>query len=163
MRDFAEQLLDDGDVLAQVAEFVASLEPACRPTCSGRSSSRSPCPACRTSIRAATSSTCRWSTPTTGARSTSPTGGPGWPGSTPAAPPGLSDEKLLVVSRALRLRRDHPEWFGADVVVRRVATSTRAPSRSRRADVVVTVVSRLTGRSPGWDGETLARSPLAVA
>jgi (1->4)-alpha-D-glucan 1-alpha-D-glucosylmutase len=34
-----------------------------------------------------------------------------------AEPAGLDAEKLLVTSRALRLRRDHPEWFGGYATV----------------------------------------------
>ena len=47
-----------------------------------------------------------------------------WPRSTPArtqaaAGPAASDaEKLLVTSRALRLRRDHPDWFAGELHAR---------------------------------------------
>ena len=77
----------------------------------------------------ASSAASRWSTRTTAARSTSPPR-PCWPcwttrsrrpGAGAAAAAGdeaatlLDWQKLLVTSRALRLRREHPDWFaGAD-------------------------------------------------
>jgi (1->4)-alpha-D-glucan 1-alpha-D-glucosylmutase len=76
-----------------------------------------------------------------------------------SAPADLSDEKLLVVSRALRLRRDHPEWFGAASSYAVLATSTPRAVAFARAGSVVTVVSRLTARSPGWEGETVELPP----
>ena len=85
------------------------------PTRSGRSSCSSRCPACRTSTRAPSCGRTRWSTPTTGARSTSPSGPTllarldgGWRArrSTPAA------RRNCWSSRAtLRLRRDRPDLF----------------------------------------------------
>ena len=75
------------------------------------------------------------------------------------APADLSDEKLLVVSRALRVRRDHPEWFGAASSYAAIPTSTPRAVAFARAASVVTVVSRLTARAPGWDDETLDLPP----
>ncbi len=59
----------------------------------------------------------------------------------------LDSDKLRVVSTALRLRRDHPEWFGADATYTPVdaAEGTLAFCRS---DEVVTVVP-LRGGYPG--------------
>ena len=66
-----------------------------------------------------------------------------------AAPADLDDEKLLVVSRALRLRRDRPGVFGAGSGYRPVAASTdRVVTFERHgsdpADTVVTVAARLS-------------------
>ena len=64
-----------------------------------------------------------------------PTAARGWPGSTPASRPAdLADEKLLVASRALRLRRDRPEcsWARADVRRRAHLDRARARLRARR-------------------------------
>jgi (1->4)-alpha-D-glucan 1-alpha-D-glucosylmutase len=47
------------------------------------------------------------------------------------SPRDLDDEKLLVTSRALRLRRDHPEWFIGDH-----ATYAAVPTSSEHAVVV---------------------------
>ncbi len=62
-------------------------------------------------------------------------------------PADLSDEKLLVTSRALRLRREHPDWFGAGSLYQPIAASSpcalavgRGP---RRGVEVVAVVTRL--------------------
>jgi (1->4)-alpha-D-glucan 1-alpha-D-glucosylmutase len=70
-------------------------------------------------------------------------------------PSDLSDEKLLVVSRALRVRRDHPEWFGAASAYSPVPTTTARAVAFARAGSAVTVVSRLMARGPAWDDETL--------
>ncbi len=75
-------------------------------------------------------------------------------------PRDLSDEKLLVTSRALRLRRQHPGWFhGPGTVVTRVpCTSAHALALGRgEAGTVraVAVVTRLAGSMEGWAGHTL--------
>jgi (1->4)-alpha-D-glucan 1-alpha-D-glucosylmutase len=81
-----------------------------------------------------------------------------------AEPPRtLADEKLLVTSRALRLRREHPEAFvGETAGYLPVPTSTgNAVAFARTTDgvpVTVTVVTRLAmalGRLGGWGGHTL--------
>jgi (1->4)-alpha-D-glucan 1-alpha-D-glucosylmutase len=62
-------------------------------------------------------------------------------------------EKLLVTSRALRLRREHPEWFLEQATYTPVETSTEHAVAFARSDEVVTVVSRLTvalEHSGGW-------------
>ena len=94
-----------------------------------------------------------------------------WRRWTPArAPADLDDEKLLVVSRALRLRRDHPEWFvGERRLLRRPTTNGNAvafargpaetPGRRRGGDPApgVAGTSRRLGRAhPGP-----ARGPVA--
>jgi (1->4)-alpha-D-glucan 1-alpha-D-glucosylmutase len=74
------------------------------------------------------------------------------------APADLDDEKLLVTSRTLRLRRDHPEWFtGPDATVRSVRTGNPhayAVARGDRSgDHVVAVVTRLGASAhPAGDG-----------
>jgi len=77
-----------------------------------------------------------------------------------APPLDLGDEKLLVTSRALRLRRDHPEWFlGDDTTWARVATTTEHALAVGRGDSrgvrVVAVVTRLAGSLTSWDGATV--------
>jgi (1->4)-alpha-D-glucan 1-alpha-D-glucosylmutase len=81
----------------------------------------------------------------------------------------LDDEKLLVTSRALRLRRDHPEWFtGPEATYAAVpATSAHALAvgRGDSAGVhVVAVVTRLSERlaaSGGWGDAAVAVPPGA--
>ncbi len=76
----------------------------------------------------------------------------------------LGDEKLLVTSRALRLRREHPEWFtGPDAVYVPVATTTGnaiAFGRGAGGDVrVVAVATRLAvslDAYGGWREHTVA-------
>ena len=70
----------------------------------------------------------------------------------------LDDEKLLVTSRALRLRRDHPEWFtGEHATYAAVPTSSAHALALGRGDAggtqVVAVVTRLGERlraDGGW-------------
>jgi len=80
------------------------------------------------------------------------------------APGDLSDEKLLVTSRVLRLRREHPEWFlGAGSTCARVATSDEHALAVARGDAagvhVVAVVTRLAGSLVGWDDATVDLPP----
>jgi (1->4)-alpha-D-glucan 1-alpha-D-glucosylmutase len=75
-----------------------------------------------------------------------------------ASPRDLDDEKLLVTSRTLRLRRDHPEWFtGAHATYAAVPTSSDHALAVGRGDTtgtrVVAVVTRLGERlraEGGW-------------
>ncbi|MEO9153348.1 MAG: malto-oligosyltrehalose synthase, partial [Lapillicoccus sp.] len=74
-----------------------------------------------------------------------------------AAPVDLSDEKLLVTSRALRLRRDHPGWFVDESATwgSVASTSPHAVAVGRgdeRGHRVVAVATRLVGSFAGWDG-----------
>jgi (1->4)-alpha-D-glucan 1-alpha-D-glucosylmutase len=76
----------------------------------------------------------------------------------------VDDEKLLVTSRALRLRRDHPEWFvGPTATVRPVRTDTEHAFAVARGDSsgdqVVGVVTRLAATLDGWGDEALAVPP----
>ncbi|MFZ5872667.1 MAG: malto-oligosyltrehalose synthase [Actinomycetota bacterium] len=82
-------------------------------------------------------------------------------------PTGLDDEKLLVTSRALRLRREHPEWFiGPQTTYAPVPTSTGTAVAFSRGDTssgpsVVTVVTRLPvglSRLGGWQSHTVVLS-----
>ena len=77
-------------------------------------------------------------------------------------PRDLDDEKLLVVSRALRLRREHPDWFvGEDCTYVPVATTTGNAVAVGRGDDsgvhVVAVITRLSvslQRYGGWRDHT---------
>jgi (1->4)-alpha-D-glucan 1-alpha-D-glucosylmutase len=74
-------------------------------------------------------------------------------------PAGLDDEKLLVVSRALRLRREHPGWFGADGGYEPVPTSSEHAVAFERGGRAITVVTRLAAtldRSGGWGDATVS-------
>ena len=70
----------------------------------------------------------------------------------------LDDEKLLVTSRAVRLRRDHPEWFtGEHATYAAVPTSSEHALAVGRGDAdgvrVVAVATRLSERlrsEGGW-------------
>ena len=87
------------------------------------------------------------------------------------APRDLDDEKLLVTSRALRLRRAHPEWFGASAAYQPLEVSTDRAVAFCRAGSVVTVASRLGLRDAGastlslpdgtWQDEFTGRSHAA--
>jgi (1->4)-alpha-D-glucan 1-alpha-D-glucosylmutase len=77
-------------------------------------------------------------------------------------PDSLSDAKALVVSRALRLRREHPDWFGADAPQTPLFPSGPAADHAvayLRGDQVAVVAPRLPvglERSGGWRGTALA-------
>ena len=73
----------------------------------------------------------------------------------------LDDEKLLVTSRALRLRRDHPEWFvGERATVSRIRTGSDHAFAVARGDdtgdQAVAVVTRLAGSLESWGDAALA-------
>jgi (1->4)-alpha-D-glucan 1-alpha-D-glucosylmutase len=82
----------------------------------------------------------------------------------PRRPPLLDDSgaaKLLVVARALRVRRDNPEWFGAHATYRPLWASGSAAENVvafARSESVVTVAPRLVlglRRGGGWRDTTL--------
>ncbi len=110
---FATAVLADDAVLESVRRFAAQADrvrpggharPEARPADDARRTGRLP--------GQRSWSTCPWWTRTTGGRWTTSTGSSGWRGWTHGAKPDdLSDEKLLVTSRALRLRRQYPEAF----------------------------------------------------
>jgi (1->4)-alpha-D-glucan 1-alpha-D-glucosylmutase len=79
-----------------------------------------------------------------------------------AAATDLDTEKLLVTSRALRLRRDHPDWFTggyAPVAADGPAAGHVAAFRRGRAIVVATrLPAGLAGRG-GWAGTALPVPP----
>jgi (1->4)-alpha-D-glucan 1-alpha-D-glucosylmutase len=76
------------------------------------------------------------------------------------APRDLDDEKLLVTSRALRLRRDHPEWFtGPAATYAAVPTASEHALAVARGDAhgpgAIAVVTRLAeglAGQGGWSG-----------
>jgi len=82
-------------------------------------------------------------------------------------PMDLDDEKLLVTSRALRLRRDHPDWFvGSRARYTAVATSTGNAVAFARGTVegprAITIATRLPvalARHGGWGEHTVALPP----
>ncbi len=79
-------------------------------------------------------------------------------------PADLSDEKLLVTSRILRLRRAHPEWFtGEEATYAAVPASSEHALAFSRGDAsgpaVVAVATRLSvalERAGGWGSHTVA-------
>ncbi len=78
-------------------------------------------------------------------------------------PRDLDDEKLLVTSRTLRLRRDHPEWFtGQDATYAAVPTSSENAVAAGRGNAdgiqVVAIATRLSERlaaTGGWGPASL--------
>ncbi|MCC6832974.1 MAG: malto-oligosyltrehalose synthase [Thermoleophilia bacterium] len=75
-------------------------------------------------------------------------------------PLDLDDEKLLVTSRALRLRRDHPEWFtGPRAGHAPLATTSAHAVGYVRAGTVAAVGTRLPlalAREGGWGSAAIA-------
>ena len=80
---------------------------------------------------------------------------------------GLSaeDEKQLVVSRTLRLRREHPDWFGAQASQTPLFPTGPAAEHAvafLRGDRVAAVATRLPvglARSGGWHGTSVTLPP----
>src|SRR6516165_10776319 len=74
-------------------------------------------------------------------------------------PPDLDTEKLLVTSRALRLRREHPDWFtGGYAPVRATGPAAGHVIAFQRGGHAVTVATRLPvglRRRGGWAGTVL--------
>jgi (1->4)-alpha-D-glucan 1-alpha-D-glucosylmutase len=160
VRDFAERLLDDDDVLASVAEFVASLEPTMRANVLGQKLVALTMPGvpdvyqgCDLVDLSLVDPDNRREVDFADRRARLDRL------DASRTPTDLSDEKLLVVSRALRVRRDHPECFGAGSTYSPLSTSTARAVAFARSASVVTVVSRLTARTPAWDTETLDLPP----
>ena len=80
------------------------------------------------------------------------------------APRDVHSEKLLVTSRALRLRRDHPEWFGPDGAYEPLATTSQHAFAFVRGGSVATLATRLPlglERAGGW-GESFVVLPLGT-
>jgi (1->4)-alpha-D-glucan 1-alpha-D-glucosylmutase len=78
------------------------------------------------------------------------------------APQGLDMEKLLVVSRALRLRRDHPDRTGPGASYEPVPTTSPHAVAFARGGSVVAVATRMpvaVERQGGWGGATVALPP----
>jgi (1->4)-alpha-D-glucan 1-alpha-D-glucosylmutase len=82
----------------------------------------------------------------------------------PVAELDLAEAKLLVTSRALRLRREHPEWFlGAAATYGPVSTTSGSALGIARGDAsgvgVVAVTTRLSvslERFGGWGEHTVS-------
>jgi len=75
-----------------------------------------------------------------------------------AAAADLDTEKLLVTSRALRLRRDHPDWFGGGydpVAADGPAAGHAVAFRRGHAIIVATRLPAGLSRRGGWAGTAL--------
>ncbi|HUR75632.1 MAG TPA: malto-oligosyltrehalose synthase, partial [Sporichthya sp.] len=73
----------------------------------------------------------------------------------------LDEEKTLITSRALRLRREHPEWFSAEATYTPLDTPEHAVA-FLRSDAVITVATRLTfalERAGGFGDAALSLPP----
>jgi malto-oligosyltrehalose synthase len=74
-------------------------------------------------------------------------------------PEGLDAEKLLVTSRALRLRRDHPDWFTSYQPVEVAGVARECVASFGRGENVVVVAGRSPAalrRHGGWGDTALA-------
>jgi (1->4)-alpha-D-glucan 1-alpha-D-glucosylmutase len=72
---------------------------------------------------------------------------------------GLDAEKLLVTSRALRLRRDHPDWFTSYQPVEVTGAARECVASFSRGENVVVVAGRSPAalrRHGGWGDTALA-------
>jgi maltooligosyltrehalose synthase len=74
-------------------------------------------------------------------------------------PSGLDEEKLLVTSRALRLRREHPDWFTSYQPVTVTGVARECVTSFSRGENVVVAAGRLPAalrRYGGWGDTALA-------
>ncbi len=81
-----------------------------------------------------------------------------------SATDSISAEKLLVTSRALRVRREHPDVFGAGATYEALKSTSPYAIAFSRSDAVVTVATRLPAglaRRGGWGEETVKIPPGA--
>jgi (1->4)-alpha-D-glucan 1-alpha-D-glucosylmutase len=76
-----------------------------------------------------------------------------------ATPLGLDDEKQLLVATALRLRREHPEWFDAEAGYEPLVVSSDHLFGFARAGRVAVVVSRLVAASPALQDASFTLPP----
>ena len=67
----------------------------------------------------------------------------------------LDDEKLLVVSRALRLRREHPEWFGSGSTYEPLVCESDHVVAFVRSGEVVVVAARLSSAMAADESTTV--------
>jgi (1->4)-alpha-D-glucan 1-alpha-D-glucosylmutase len=76
---------------------------------------------------------------------------------------GLDSAKLLVTSRALRLRRDHPDWFAGEYrALHGNGVAAAHVAAFCRSDQAVTAATRLPGglrRAGGWRDTALPLAP----
>ncbi|NJQ15386.1 malto-oligosyltrehalose synthase [Streptomyces bohaiensis] len=85
-------------------------------------------------------------------------------GETTGGLPGLAEEKLRLTAAALRLRRDHPDWYGPAGEYRAVGATGPAAdhclafTRGGRALTVVTRLARGVA-ADGWQGTQLSVPP----
>ena len=80
---------------------------------------------------------------------------------TGAAPKDLDEEKSLVTARALRVRREHPDWFGPESTYTPLDTPEHAIGFIR-SGAVISVATRLTvtlERNGGFGDAALALPP----
>ncbi|GHF25400.1 malto-oligosyltrehalose synthase [Streptomyces mashuensis] len=94
---------------------------------------------------------------------------PAFPESSGQEPAGLSGEKLRLTRAALRLRREHPRWFGAEATYEPLPAGGPAAAHCvafARTGAVVTVVTRLPLRlaaGGGWRDTVLDLPPGGAA
>jgi (1->4)-alpha-D-glucan 1-alpha-D-glucosylmutase len=157
VRSFATRLVEDDDVRGQVSDFLDTLAPAVRATVLGQKLAALTMPGvpdiyqgCDLVDLSLVDPDNRRPVDFDDRRARLARLDAGKP------PRDLSDEKLLVVSRTLRLRREQPGWFGADASYTAVETSTPHAVAFARSGSVVTVLSRLTARlTDGWADATV--------
>jgi (1->4)-alpha-D-glucan 1-alpha-D-glucosylmutase len=157
VRSFATRLVEDDDVRGQVSDFLDTLAPAVRATVLGQKLAALTMPGvpdiyqgCDLVDLSLVDPDNRRPVDFDDRRARLARLDAGKP------PRDLSDEKLLVVSRTLRLRREQPGWFGADASYTALETSTPHAVAFARSGSVVTVLSRLTARlTDGWADATV--------
>jgi (1->4)-alpha-D-glucan 1-alpha-D-glucosylmutase len=159
VRDFAQQVLDDTDLTTRIAAFVDQLAPQFRVQVLGQKLVQLTMPGVPDVYQGTEIVDLSLVDPDN--RRPVDYGGrvkrlAALDAGTP--PADLDDEKLLVVSRALRLRRKHPGWFGPDATYEPLTTTSDHAVAFARGGRAVTVVTRLAAgleRSGGWGDATV--------
>ncbi len=172
--DFARQALSDDEIASRIAAFAGWLGPDARANCLGAKLVQLTMPGvpdvyqgCELTGLALVDPDNRRPVDYARRRELLAALDDGRPGQPTALPGDLLAEldaaKMLVTSRALRLRRAHPDWFAGDYLALHAsgpaAAHVVAFCQSGRA---VTVATRLPGglrRSGGWQDTTLAVPP----
>ena len=162
MRVYAEKVLRDDELCAQVRRFVADTAAAVRVTTLGQKLVQLTLPGVPDAYQGCESVALSLVDPDNRRPVDFDRLAADLAGLETGPPRGLAVEKLLVTSRALRLRRAHAEWFGAGGSYAPVATGTRHALAFCRAGAALTVATRLgerLAREGGWGSATLRLPP----
>jgi (1->4)-alpha-D-glucan 1-alpha-D-glucosylmutase len=157
---FAELVLDDDELTGQIARFVAGLEGDARATALGAKLVQLTMPGVADTYQGCELAGLRLVDPDNRAPADFARGQDLLAAlDAGASPAGLDAEKLLVTAAALRLRRDHPDWFAGEYTpLAAEGPAARHAVSFARGGHAVTVATRLPAglrARGGWAGTAL--------